>query len=221
MGIYLLLTLCQSGAEGNSDISTSTFPFNNDGMLQSTNFVEPKEITDEDIFEDADGKRCVDKVEMVEDVEYDEVMECHLVDKEECSSTVKTNYMSEEELECKETFKKNCRIEKDQVVKTTSYCCTTLIKDCTGVDCLYSEGEEACQDKTQTVVEEAPRIVCTLEQALTCKNVTRMVPKLGPSENCVLVTKEVCQKKEVNRRVVVKPVYRRWCYDKNSLKNKV
>ena len=174
---------------------------------------------DEDI--PVDVKRCVEKVEMVEDVEFDEVMECHHVDKEECRKTVKTNYMSEQELECKETFKKNCRIEKDHVVKTTSYCCTTLIKDCTGVDCLYYEGEESCHDKTQTVEEEAPTIKCILEPALTCKNVTKMVPKLGPSEDCVLVPKEVCEKKKVNRRVVMKPVYKRWCYDKNILQNEV
>ena len=40
-----------------------------------------------------DGKRCIDKVEMVEEIEYDDVVQCdHSYDKR-CHTTYVTNYL--------------------------------------------------------------------------------------------------------------------------------
>merc|ERR1712215_521505 len=48
----------------------------------------------------ADGKRCIDKVEMVEETEYDDVVQCdHSYDKR-CHTTYVTNYESQQEEEC-------------------------------------------------------------------------------------------------------------------------
>ena len=45
----------------------------------------------------ADGKRCIDKVEMVEEIEYDDVVQCdHSYDKR-CHTTYVTNYESQQE----------------------------------------------------------------------------------------------------------------------------
>ncbi len=58
----------------------------------------------------ADGKRCIDKVEMVEETEYDEVVQCdHSYDRR-CHTTYVTNYESQQEEECEENFRKNCFI---------------------------------------------------------------------------------------------------------------
>merc|ERR1712110_325538 len=44
-----------------------------------------------------DGKRCIDKVEMIEEIEYDDVVQCdHGYDKR-CHTTYVTNYDSQQE----------------------------------------------------------------------------------------------------------------------------
>merc|ERR1712215_211672 len=49
-----------------------------------------------------DGKRCIDKVEMVEETEYDDVVQCdHSYDRR-CHTTYTTNYESQQEEECEE-----------------------------------------------------------------------------------------------------------------------
>merc|ERR1712110_787458 len=63
----------------------------------------------------ADGKRCIDKVEMVEETEYDDVVQCdHSYDRR-CHTTYVTNYESQQEEECEENFRKNCFIEYEQI----------------------------------------------------------------------------------------------------------
>ena len=56
-----------------------------------------------------DGKRCIDKVEMVEETEYDDVVQCdHSYDKR-CHTSYVPNYESQQEEECEEK-KKNCTV---------------------------------------------------------------------------------------------------------------
>ena len=74
------------------------------------------------------------------------------------------------------------------------------------------QGEELCHDKTQTVVQDAPKEECSLEPQRTCKHVTKLVPKLTPTEECVDVPKEVCSRSRVNPHTVTKPVVKKWCY---------
>merc|ERR1712212_996431 len=58
----------------------------------------------------SDGKRCIDKVEMVEETEYDDVVQCdHSYDRR-CHTTYVTNYESQQEEDCEENFRKNCFI---------------------------------------------------------------------------------------------------------------
>merc|ERR1711892_285402 len=53
----------------------------------------------------ADGKKCIDKVEMVEETEYDDVVQCdHSYDKR-CHTTYVTNYESQQEEECEENYR--------------------------------------------------------------------------------------------------------------------
>jgi len=247
----------------------------------------------------SDGKRCIDKVEMVEETEYDDVVQCdHSYDKR-CHTTYVTNYESQQEEECEENFRKNCFIEYEQIAfnETVEICRTPLVKDCniqgpeicrteyesecwtkqevhdveddvvectteveekcedetsgyttntkcskwprevcsvtkksvkkytpiTGctkeprelcapAGCGFSQGEEECYEKTQTVVQDAPKEQCSLEPQRTCKHVTKLVPKLSPTEECVDVPKEVCTRSRTNPRKVKKPVVKKWCY---------
>jgi len=247
----------------------------------------------------AAGKKCIDKVEMVEETEYDDVVQCdHSYDKR-CHTTYVTNYVSQQEEECEENFRKNCFIEYEKIAfdESVSVCRTPLVKDCdiqgpeicrteyesecwtkqevhdvqddvveckteveekcqdetsgyttntkcskwpkevctvekkpvkkftpiTGCTkepreicapsgCGFKEGEEECYDKTQTVVQDSPKEQCSLEPQRTCKHVTKLVPKLEPTEECVDVPKEVCTRSKTNPRKVKKPVVKKWCY---------
>jgi len=247
----------------------------------------------------SDGKRCIDKVEMIEETEYDEVVQCdHSYDRR-CHTTYVTQYESQQEEECEENFRKNCFIEYEQIAfnETAEICRTPLVKDCdvqgpeicrteyesecwtkqevhdveddvvecrteveekcedetsgyttntkcskwpkevcsvskkpvkkytpiTGctkeprelcapAGCGFKQGAEECYDKVQTVVQDAPKEQCTLEPQRTCKHVTKLVPKLEPTEECVDVPKEVCTRSRTNPRKVKKPVVKKWCY---------
>ena len=57
-----------------------------------------------------------------------------------------------------------------------------------------------------------PKEQCTLEPLRTCKHVTKLVPKLEPTEEGVDVPKEVCTRSRTNPRKVKKPVVKKWCY---------
>merc|ERR1712051_564685 len=247
----------------------------------------------------ADGKRCIDKVEMIEETEYDDVVQCdHSYDRR-CHTTYVTQYESQQEEECEENFRKNCFIEYEQIAfnETAEICRTPLVKDCdvqgpeicrTGYEsecwtkqevhdveddvvectteveekcedetsgyttntkcskwprevcsvskkpvkkytpitgctkeprelcaprgCGFKQGSEECYDKVQTVVQDAPKEQCSLEPQRTCKHVTKLVPKLEPTEECVDVPKEVCTRSRTNPRKVKKPVVKKWCY---------
>jgi len=246
-----------------------------------------------------DEKRCIDKVEMIEETEYDEVVQCdHSYDRR-CHTTYVTNYESQQEEECEENFRKNCFINYEKIAfnETVQVCRTPLVKDCdvqgpeicrteyesecwtkqqeheveddvvecetiqdekcqdetsgyttftkcskwprevcdvrkkrvtkytpiTGctkeprelcapAGCGFKEGSEVCYDKTQTVVQDAPKEECALEPQRTCAHVTKLVPKLEPTEECVDVPKEVCTRSRTNPRKVKKPVVKKWCY---------
>ena len=83
------------------------------------------------------------------------------------------------------------------------------LNTCTNVD---PQGPEECYDKQQTIVQDAPKEECSLEPQRTCKHVTKLVPKLTPTEECVDVPKEVCTRARTNPRPVKKPVIKKWCY---------
>jgi len=247
----------------------------------------------------ADGKRCIEKVEMVQETEYDEVVQCdHSYDRR-CHTTYVTNYESQQEEECEENFRKNCFIDYEKIAfnETVEICRTPLVKDCdiqgpeicrteyesecwtkqeehdvtddvvscttvteekceddtsgyttftkcstwpkevctveqkavkkytpiTGctkeprelcapAGCGFKQGAEVCYDKTSTIVQDAPKEECSLEPQRTCGHVTKLVPKLEPTEECVDVPKEVCTRSRINPRKVKKPVVKKWCY---------
>merc|ERR1712212_304270 len=79
-----------------------------------------------------DGKRGIDKVEMIEETEYDEVVQCdHSYDRR-CHTTYVTQYESQQEEDCEENFRKNCFINYEKIAfnETVQVCRTPLVKDC-------------------------------------------------------------------------------------------
>merc|ERR1711973_143347 len=244
----------------------------------------------------AAGERCIDKVVMVEETEYDDVVTCKHSYSEKCHTTYTTDFEPQQEEECEENFVKNCFIEFRNVAsqETESFChtplklegggpevcqtvyesaCTTRYEqhdvDEDTVECetiteekcedvtqgytteqkctkwpvqkckasasktkKYSpntsckkvpreicgegtvavpQGEE-CFDRQETVIQEVPTETCNLEPQRQCKHVTKLVPLLKPSEECVDIPTEACSRSRTNPRKVQKPVVKKWCY---------
>ena len=87
------------------------------------------------------GRKCIDKVMMVEETVYDEVITCdHSYDKR-CHTSYITNYESQQEEECEENFKKVCMISYEDLAynSTVEICRTPVVKDCD------IPGEQVCQ----------------------------------------------------------------------------
>lgn len=80
----------------------------------------------------AAGERCIDKVVMVQETEYDDVITCKHSYSEQCHTTYSTGYTPTQEEKCEENFKKNCFIEfKPQASEeTVKFCYTPLVKNC-------------------------------------------------------------------------------------------
>merc|ERR1739845_323989 len=120
-----------------------------------------------------DGKKCIDKVEMVEETEYDEVEQCdHSYDKR-CHTTYVTNYESQQEEECDENFRKSCFIQYEQIAfnETVQICRTPLVKDCDvqGPEICRTEYESECWTKQEVHDVEDDVVECKTEVEEKCE----------------------------------------------------
>merc|ERR1739844_798332 len=113
------------------------------------------------------GKRCINKVEMVEETEYDDVVQCdHSYDKR-CHPTYTTNYESQQEEDCEENYRKNCFIEYEQIAfnETVQICRTPLVKDCNiqGPEICRTEYESECWTKQEVHDVQDDVVECETE----------------------------------------------------------
>jgi len=145
-------------------------------------------------------RKCIDKVMMLEETVYDEIITCdHSYDKR-CHTSYITNYESQQEEECEENFKKICMINYEDLAynSTVEICRTPLVKDCD------IPGETVCQTiyesecATVQIVHEVEDDVtnCKTEQMKKCKEVTegyttREECDEWPVERCSIEKKKV------------------------------
>merc|ERR1712025_1054168 len=141
----------------------------------------------------AAGKKCIDKVEMVEETEYDDVVLCdHSYDKR-CHTTYVTNYESQQEEDCEENYRKSCFIEYETIAfnETVQVCRTPLVKDCdvTGPEICRTEYESECWTKQETHNVEDDVVSCETVVEEKCEDETS-----GYTTNtkCSKWPKEVC-----------------------------
>ena len=75
-------------------------------------------------------ERCIDKIETVEEIEYDEVEQCDHSYDQKCHTTYVTEYESQQEEECKDNFKKSCEItySPSALNVTVEVCMQPLVK---------------------------------------------------------------------------------------------
>merc|ERR1739838_92344 len=223
----LLLAHCVAGARklrgnrGNARSAKSlvnTFPFNANGGAEEHHEHHGNHETNQNVDgrlarqdDDVDvgfgavaaaGKKCIDKVEMVEETEYDDVVQCdHSYDKR-CHTTYVTNYESQQEEECEENFRKSCFIEYEQIAfnETAEICRKPLIKDCEveGPEICRTEYESECWTKQEVHDVEDDVVSCTTEVEEKCEDETS-----GYTTNtkCSKWPKEVCnvEKKAVKK----------------------
>ena len=80
----------------------------------------------------AAGERCIDKVVMVEETEYDDVITCKHSYSEKCHTTYATDFTPQQEEKCEENFKKSCYIEykKQAGDEIVDFCFTPLVRNC-------------------------------------------------------------------------------------------
>ena len=80
----------------------------------------------------AAGERCIDKVVMVQETEYDDVITCKHSYSEKCHTTYATDFTPQQEEKCEENFKKNCFIEYKDVAsqENVQFCFTPLVRNC-------------------------------------------------------------------------------------------
>ena len=147
-------------------------------------------------------KKCIDKLEIAEETEYEEVIQCEHSYERRCHTTYVTNFESRQEEECTENFMKSCYIEYKQKAhtETVSVCFTPKIKDCDveGPEICRTEYESECWTKQEEHDVEDDVVECKTEVEEKCEDETS-----GYTTNtkCSKWPKEVCsvEKKPVKK----------------------
>ena len=163
----------------------------------------------------AAGERCIDKVVMVEETEYDDLVSCKHSYSEKCHTTYTTDFQPQQEEDCEETFTKTCFIEyrKQASTDTVKFCHTPILlegggpEECKTVyesscttryeqhdvtdDVVQCETiqEEKCEDVTQGYTTEQK---CTKWPVTKCSKDTQPVKKYSPVTKCEALPFERC-----------------------------
>jgi len=154
-------------------------------------------------FEDvaAAGKRCIDKIETVEEIEYDEVEKCdHSYDRQ-CHTTYVTEFESQQEEECDDNYKKSCEITySPQAENTTVEICTRpLIKDCSlsGPEVCSVEYTSECWTRNDPHLVEDDVPACRTVHEEKCEDIQS---GYTTEEKCTKWPKEVCTVQKERRQ---------------------
>ncbi|CAB4066067.1 unnamed protein product [Lepeophtheirus salmonis] len=125
-----------------------------------------------------DGKRCVPKLIQVEEIVYEQGMECQHTFKKKCHSTYITDYSSSSNKRCYNSFKKSCHITFKSVphVEKVNKCHTPYVKECgdgiDGPEVCSTQYENHCETKYKTYELEQDEPDCKMVEELRCQNVT-------------------------------------------------
>ncbi|XP_023321813.1 uncharacterized protein LOC111696443 [Eurytemora carolleeae] len=149
---------------------------------------------------DADGKRCVDKVEMVTETVYDEVISCdHSYDRR-CHTSYTTSYEAQQEEECEENYIKRCYIAYEPIAynETIQICRTPLVKDCAiqGESVCRTVYESECWTKQQEHAVTDDVVDCVTVEDEKCEDetvgyTTQTKCEKWPRQECSVKKEEV------------------------------
>merc|ERR1712025_403893 len=200
---------CEENFQKNCFIEYEQIAFNETVEICRTPLVKDCDKKGPEICRTEYESECWTKQE--EHLVKDDVVECKTVVEEKCEDET-SGYTTN--TKCSKWPKEVCSVSQKKVKKYTPITgCTKEPRElCAPAGCGFKQGKEECYDKTQTVVQDAPKEECNLEPQRTCKYVTKLVPKLTPTEECTDVPKEVCTRSRTNPRKIKKPVVKKWCY---------
>ena len=141
----------------------------------------------------AAGERCIDKVVMVQETEYDDVVTCKHSYSEKCHTTYTTDFEPQQEEKCEENYIKSCFIEYKKVAgkEQVDFCHTPLICEGEGpIEC-STVYESQCQTRYHEHDVDEDKVVCETIQEEKCEDVTQ---GYTTEEKCTKWPKQVCQK---------------------------
>merc|ERR1719226_360380 len=139
----------------------------------------------------AAGERCIDKVVMVEETEYDDHVTCKHSYSERCHTTYTTDFEPQQEEECNENFKKSCFIEYKKVAleEPVRKCHTPLICEGEGpVEC-KTVYESQCDTRFHEHDVEDDVVECETIQEEKCEDVTQ---GYTTEQKCTKWPRQVC-----------------------------
>jgi len=135
------------------------------------------QIEDSSLVGNALGKKCVEKVMMVEETVYDEELTCDHSYDQRCHTSYVTTYRSQQEEDCEENFRKVCYInfEPRAFNETVEVCHTPLVKNCTvpGPEVCRTEYETWCMTRQRLHETEDDVPDCRTETMQKCVDVTQ------------------------------------------------
>jgi len=151
-------------------------------------------------------ERCIDKIEQVEQIEYDDVEECNHSYDRKCHTSYSTEYDNQQEVECEDNYRKECKITYSPSAhnETVKVCSRPLIKDCNlngPVEC-RTEYVSECWTKQEehTVVDDVPECETVYEEK--CRDEQN---GYTTETKCTKWPKEVCSvNKKLNKKVTPK-----------------
>ena len=76
---------------------------------------------------------------------------------------------------------------------------------------------EECDLEPQKVIYKMTTFVSNFILSQVCRHVTKLVPRLRPEPECVLVPQQVCDIKHVNTRLERVPYTTLWCQDDEDI----
>merc|ERR1711936_1418817 len=123
----------------------------------------------------AAGERCIDKVVMVEETEYDDVVTCKHSYSEKCHTTYTTDFEPQQEEDCEENFVKSCFIEYKKVAseEAVTFCHTPILLEGDGDEVCQTVYESACTTRYQEHDVDEDRVECETIQEEKCEDVTQ------------------------------------------------
>ncbi|TRY61367.1 hypothetical protein TCAL_11582 [Tigriopus californicus] len=139
-----------------------------------------------------EGWVCVNKLMMVEEMEYKDEIRCTHILQKSCHDTFQTVFKATEVEECKDRFIKNCEIEYHPIPKTEKIevCHRPMVRDC------QSEGEIICSNEYETVCETLYHENEVEDQIAQCE--TKQEEMCTLAGKCVLVPRQECTIMKMN-----------------------
>merc|ERR1711936_907537 len=147
----------------------------------------------------AAGERCIDKVVMVQETEYDDEITCHHSYSQKCHTTYSTDFKPQQEEECEENFIKKCFIDYRKMAseEKIEFCHTPLICDGPGEPVCRTVYESQCSTRyhEHDVVDDVPECDTVYEEK--CIDVTQ---GYTTTAECTKWPKQVCSTKPVRNK---------------------